>query len=126
MGKHRYKHSSQTRPTCANPPAQGRCKYGKSFSNMCLLLQLPCHLGQNAFLGYKTGTLGISPFCCTEHDWCLQDRYKKKAPLCKKYIPAVVELDSWDDLPVTTKGQGQKTLKHEVPVLCPVHLLISL
>lgn len=93
---------------------------------MCLLLQLPCHLGQNAFLGYKTGTLGISPFCCTEHDWCLQDRYKKKAPLCKKYIPAVVELDSWDDLPVTTKGQGQKTLKHEVPVLCPVHLLISL
>lgn len=30
MGKHRYRHSSQTRPTCANPPAQGRCKYGKS------------------------------------------------------------------------------------------------
>ena len=78
MGKHRYKHSSQIRATCANPPAQGRCKYGKcSFSSTCLPLQLPCHPVQNAFLGYKRGSLGISPFCWTEYDWCWQDRYNK-------------------------------------------------
>lgn len=44
----------------------------------------------------------------------------------KKHLSAAVELDRQDNLPITTKGQGQKGLGCEVPVLCPVHLLISL
>lgn len=62
MGKHRYNHTSQRRPTCANPPAQGRCNYGKSsFSRTCLPLQLPCHPVQNSFLGYKEVLLASLP-----------------------------------------------------------------
>lgn len=51
---------------------------------------------------------------------------QQKAPLCKKYISAAIELDRQDDLAITTKGQRQKGLGCEVPVLCPVHLLTSL
>lgn len=59
-------------------------------------------------------------------DWCLQDRIQQKAPLCKKYISTAAQLDRWDHLPVTAKGQGQNSLECEVPVLCPLYLLISL
>lgn len=121
MGKHRYKHFSQIRPTCANPPAQSRYKYGKSsFSSTWF----PCQPVQNAFLEYEKDTLGISSFCCTEYGWCLQDRYKKRQ--CNKCISAAVRLNIPDHLPVTTKGQGQRGVGYEVPVLCPVHLLVSL
>lgn len=121
MGKHKYKHFSQIRPTCANPPAQSRYKYGKSsFSSTWL----PCHPVQNAFLEFERNTLGISSFCWTEYGWCLQDRYKERH-LCATSA-FLLQYNTLHHLPVSTKGQGQKGVRYEVPVLCPVHLLVSL
>lgn len=51
---------------------------------------------------------------------------QEKAPLCNKCISDAVQLNTPDHLPVTTKGQGQRGIGYEVPVLCPVHLLVSL
>lgn len=123
MGKHRYKHSSQIRPTCANRPAQGRCKFGKfSFSSMCLPLQVPGHPVQNAFLGYKRGILPSAELSVTGvcRTGTIKGTSMQVVHLCCS------KLDRRDGLPITTNSQGYNGPGCKVPVLCPVHLTISL